>query len=306
MTSESVRAPTPLRTMLTRTSSVESLASASLSASTEPATSALTTRLRSWVPPSPSTPRAFGAYRPARAPAFAVFPPPAGRGRARSARGRRPRSGYPPRGHRRGRDLDRHPRSCLLDTIAHEVEHRPYPAVRRSGEHGIALLERPATQQQRGDRTASGVAFPLYNVPARRGFGVRLQVLELGDDQDVLQKLIDAFAGLRRHRHRYGIPAVDLGYELPFGELPETPVLVRVRNVDLVEGHDHGDAGGLACSMASVVWGMMPSSAATTSTTTSVTLAPRARISVNASWPGVSIKVTLLPSTRPGRPRCAG
>src|SRR3712207_8137620 len=53
MTSESVSAPTPLRTMLTRTSSVESLDSASLSASTEPATSALTTRLRSCVPPPP-------------------------------------------------------------------------------------------------------------------------------------------------------------------------------------------------------------------------------------------------------------
>ena len=33
---------------------------------------------------------------------------------------------------------------------------------------------------------------------------------------------------------------------------------------------------------------MTPSSAATTSTAISVTLAPRARISVNASWPGVS------------------
>ena len=41
--------------------------------------------------------------------------------------------------------------------------------------------------------------------------------------------------------------------------------------------------------MASCVWGITPSSAATTSTTTSVTCAPRRRISVNASWPGVSM-----------------
>ena len=43
--------------------------------------------------------------------------------------------------------------------------------------------------------------------------------------------------------------------------------------------------------MASMVWGITPSSAATTSTTMSVTLAPRARMAVKASWPGVSRKV---------------
>ncbi len=36
---------------------------------------------------------------------------------------------------------------------------------------------------------------------------------------------------------------------------------------------------------------MTPSSAATTSTTMSVASAPRARMAVNASWPGVSMKV---------------
>ena len=46
--------------------------------------------------------------------------------------------------------------------------------------------------------------------------------------------------------------------------------------------------------MASIVCGMTPSSAATTSTTMSVTLAPRARMAVKASWPGVSRKVILL------------
>ena len=44
-----------------------------------------------------------------------------------------------------------------------------------------------------------------------------------------------------------------------------------------------GTFAARAWSMASCVCGMTPSSAATTSTTTSVTLAPRARIVVNAS-----------------------
>ena len=56
-----------------------------------------------------------------------------------------------------------------------------------------------------------------------------------------------------------------------------------------------GTLAALAWLMASTVCGITPSSAATTSTTTSVTLAPRARIAVKAAWPGVSMKVILPP-----------
>ena len=52
-----------------------------------------------------------------------------------------------------------------------------------------------------------------------------------------------------------------------------------------------GTPAFLACEIASIVCGMMASSAATTSTTMSVTCAPRARMAVNASCPGVSRKV---------------
>ena len=60
--------------------------------------------------------------------------------------------------------------------------------------------------------------------------------------------------------------------------------------------------------IASIVCGITPSSAATTSTTMSVTLAPRARMAVKAAWPGVSMKVTRSPdpAPAPGRRRCAG
>ena len=56
-----------------------------------------------------------------------------------------------------------------------------------------------------------------------------------------------------------------------------------------------GTFAALACWIASTVCGITPSSAATTSTTMSVTLAPRARIAVKAAWPGVSMKVILAP-----------
>ncbi len=54
-----------------------------------------------------------------------------------------------------------------------------------------------------------------------------------------------------------------------------------------------GTAAALACAIASRVCGMMLSSAATTITAMSVALAPRCRMVVNASWPGVSRKVTI-------------
>ena len=63
--------------------------------------------------------------------------------------------------------------------------------------------------------------------------------------------------------------------------------------INLIYGyHDRHFGGPGAWSMASMVCGITPSSAATTRITISVTLAPRARICVNASWPGVSRKTT--------------
>jgi hypothetical protein len=52
-----------------------------------------------------------------------------------------------------------------------------------------------------------------------------------------------------------------------------------------------GTSAARACAIDSFVCGITPSSAATTSTAMSVTFAPRARIAVNASWPGVSRNV---------------
>ncbi len=57
-----------------------------------------------------------------------------------------------------------------------------------------------------------------------------------------------------------------------------------------------GTPAAWACAMASFVWGIMSSSAAITIMARSVTWAPRARMAVNASWPGVSRKVIFWPS----------
>ena len=58
-----------------------------------------------------------------------------------------------------------------------------------------------------------------------------------------------------------------------------------------------GTFAALAWFIASMVWGITPSSAATTRTTISVTCAPLALIAVNASCPGVSRNTTFLSPT---------
>ena len=56
-----------------------------------------------------------------------------------------------------------------------------------------------------------------------------------------------------------------------------------------------GALAAFACWIASIVCGITPSSAATTRTTMSVALAPRARMDEKAAWPGVSRKVIFSP-----------
>ena len=66
-----------------------------------------------------------------------------------------------------------------------------------------------------------------------------------------------------------------------------------------------GTFAAFACWIASRVWGITPSSAATTTIAISVTFAPRARIAVNASWPGVSRNtMRLSPAITSEAPMC--
>ena len=72
------------------------------------------------------------------------------------------------------------------------------------------------------------------------------------------------------------------------GSAPSLSILLTAMSI--------GTSAAFAWSMASCVCGFTPSSAATTITAMSVTFAPRARMAVNAWWPGVSRKVMVLPS----------
>ena len=133
-------------------------------------------------------------------------------------------------------------------------------------------------------------------MPTQLPFGLALQRLDVGDQQNALQQVVDAAAHLRRDRHAHHVAAVffdqhavigqllldasglALGLSILFsatdrhlGRLDMGDGFLGLRHHAVIGGHhQHGDVGDLA---------------------------PRARMAVNASWPGVSRKVILRPLT---------
>ena len=199
-------------------------------------------------------------------------------------------------------DLDGSRGAGLVDALAAVVEHRADAADRGAGEEDVADLERsvPGRGPWRGCRG-----------PDPRG----------GLEDDAAGR-----ARRRRPSARAGRPgggSSRAGASIPICFLAEispettsppnsstrTPLsasacLTRMTFASglsiLLMATTIGTLAARAWSIASAVCGMTPSSAATTRTTMSVALAPRARIIVKASWPGVSRKTicAALDSTR--------
>src|ERR687890_720581 len=83
--------------------------------------------------------------------------------------------------------LDRVAWAGFFDALSCIVEHRPHAPIGGAREHDVALMERAAVYKERGDRAASRVALALDYVPRGWSMRIRLQVLELRDDQYVLE-----------------------------------------------------------------------------------------------------------------------
>ncbi len=134
-------------------------------------------------------------------------------------------------------------------------------------------------------------------VPSAGPLGIGLEVQDLGLELDALEQRVEALAGLGRNLEleRFAAHATR-----PRSSCWSSSVRTRCGLASglsiLLIATISGTPAALAWLIASIVCGMTPSSAATTSTTMSVTLAPRARMAVKAAWPGVSMKVILPPS----------
>ena len=156
----------------------------------------------------------------------------------------------------------------------------------------VADVERALLHEHGGDRAAALVQVRLDHGAARATGRVALQLLEVGDEQDRLEEAVEVASCLRRdvdelvrrrptRTARCRAPPSACGRA--WGRPPSLSTLFTATMI--------GTAAAFAWSSASTVCGITPSSAATTRTAMSVTCAPRARIAVNASWPGVSMNV---------------
>jgi hypothetical protein len=192
----------------------------------------------------------------------------------------------------------------LLAVLVHQ---RADAAPLGPGHHDVAALERAALDQHGADRASALVQLGLDHHALARPVDVRAQIHHLRLEQDALQQVVETQLLRRRHLDDLGFPAQALGHDLVLEQLVDDPRRVGVGLSILLAATMIGAPEALAWLMASIVCGITPSSAATTRMTMSVTLAPRARMALNAAWPGVSRKVTCgRRRSSPDRRRCAG
>ena len=242
--------PTPVRMMLTATSSWGSLAISSSSASAEPATSALTSRLSSLSSPAWMSLKMSSSerLRPERRACCSCL-----RRCSRSCaswRARRsfstawtcsPASGTPSK----PSASTGSPGMGLLDALAGEVVHRPHPAPVGARDERVADPQRAALDEDRDDRAAARVELGLDDDAGGRRGRVGLELLELGDDEQRVEQLLEADLRLRGDVDELGLAAPLDGLQAARRHLGAHPRRVRALLVDLVDRDDDRHVGRL-------------------------------------------------------------
>ena len=113
------------------------------------------------------------------------------------------------------------------------------------GEHDVAALQRARMHEHRRDRALALVEPRLDDDAARRRVLRRLQLEHFGLQQDRVEELVDARAGLGRHRNELRLAAVLLGNHALGDELLLDALEIRLRLVDLVDRDDDRHVAGL-------------------------------------------------------------
>ena len=241
--------PTPVWMTLTDTSSCGRLAISSSKASSEPDTSALSTRSSSLTSPSwmplktsskdilrperracISSAQADGALVGQLAGGAVVLDDAhevAGVGDAVEAE-----------------HLDRVAGDGLLHAVALVVDHRADLAPVLAGDERVADAQRAALDQHGDDRAAARVELGLDDDAGGVGVGVGLELLELGDDEDRVEQVLEALAGLGRDVDELGVAAPLGGLQAELRHLGAHARRVGALLVDLVDRDDDRHVGG--------------------------------------------------------------
>ena len=178
--------------------------------------------------------------------------------------------------------LDRRRGTGLLLVLAALVDQRAHAAPFAAGDEDVADLQRAALHQHRRDRAAAALELGLEHDALGRAVRVGLQIEQLGLQQDRFLQLVEVGLLERRDLDIEHLAAELLDDELVLQQFLAHPLGLASGRSILLMATMIGTSAALAWRIASTVCSMMPSSAATTSTTMSVTLAPRARIAVKA------------------------
>ncbi len=131
-----------------------------------------------------------------------------------------------------------------LDGVAGLVEHGPHPAVLAAADDHVAAPQRSGLHQDGGHRAAALVQAGFHDGPAGGAVHRRLEFQHLGLQQDGVEQVVDALAGLGGHLDQHGVAAPGLGQDIVLGELLHDPVRVGVGLVHLIDGDHDRHAGG--------------------------------------------------------------
>src|SRR5690606_32509406 len=133
---------------------------------------------------------------------------------------------------------DRHRRTRAFDRLSLLVEHRADAAVFLAGEQHVADLEPPLADEHGRDGAAAPLETALDHDAGGRARVRRRQLEQLGLQQQRVEQLVDALAGMRRYVDEQRVAAPILWNDVLLRELVADAVGVRVLAVDLVDRDD--------------------------------------------------------------------
>ncbi|MEJ2582313.1 MAG: hypothetical protein P8127_11890 [Acidobacteriota bacterium] len=141
-------------------------------------------------------------------------------------------------------DLHGMRRSARIDPLPGVVGDCTDTSPGGSAEEVISYVEAPLLDQHGRDDAASLLLAGFEDDTPGHSFGHRLQVLELGDQQDHVQQVVEALVLLRRDVYRGNLSSPRLDQDIVLGQLLFHAVGVGVRFVDLVDCYDQRHVGG--------------------------------------------------------------
>jgi len=109
----------------------------------------------------------------------------------------------------------------------------------------VADTERAGLDEHGGDRAAAALDVGVHDRPDRVAVGVRLEVLDLGRQDDGREQVVEVLAGAGGDVDALVLAAVVDGDDALLGELGVDAVDIGVVLVDLVDRHDDRHLGGL-------------------------------------------------------------